>query len=105
MAEHDKHQISLEFSKPGCKSSIRIILATDAMGMGVDNPDIALVVQYGLTKSMCSLNQRAGRVARGKNARGKFIWLVEPWVFGPTIEQYRQSVSQSKSQPTSSKVP
>ena len=60
MAEHDKHQISLEFSKPGCESSIRIILATDAMGMGVDNPDIVQVVQYGLTKSMCSLNQRAG---------------------------------------------
>jgi hypothetical protein len=100
IAEHDKCQISLEFSKPGRESSIRIVLATDAMGMGVDNPDITQVVQYGLTKSMCSLNQRAGRAARGIDVTGKFIWLVEPWVFGPKIEQYRQSVSQSQSQPT-----
>src|SRR5438045_9689560 len=98
MAEHDKHQISLEFSKPGCKSSIRIILATDTMGMGVDNPDIVQVVQYGLKKSMCSLNQRAGQAARGNNTRGTFIWLVEPWAFGPKIEQYRQSVSQPQAQ-------
>ena len=94
MAEYDKHQISLEFSKPRLESSIRIVLATDAMGMGVDNPDITQVVQYGLTKSMCSLNQRAGRAARRNDAIGTFIWLVEPWVFGPKIEQYHQSVSQ-----------
>ena len=94
MAEHDKHQISLEFSKPGCKSSIRIILATDTMGMGIDNPDIVQVVQYGLTKSMCSLNQRAGQAAHRNDAIGTFIWLIEPWVFGPKIEQYHQSVLQ-----------
>ena len=98
MAEYDKRQISFEFSKPGLESSIRIVLATDAMGMGVDNPDIAQVIQYGLTKSMCSLNQRAGRAARRNGATGTFIWLVEPWAFGPKIEQYRQSVLQSQSQ-------
>ena len=73
MAEHDKRQVSLEFSKPSYESSIQIVLATNAMGMGIDNLDIVQVIQYGLAKSMCSINQRAGRAARRKDAIGKFI--------------------------------
>ena len=66
------------------------------MRMSVDNSDIEQVVQYRVTRSMCSLNQRAGRAACGQDATEKFIWLVELWVFGPTIEQYNQQQSQSQ---------
>ena len=50
IAEHDKQVISAEFCKPNIpnlleSSQIHIILATDAMGMGIDNPDIRMVVQ------------------------------------------------------------
>ena len=67
------------------------------MRMSVDNSDIEQVVQYRVTKSMCSFNQRAGRAARGQDATGKFIWLVELWIFDSTIKQYNQQQSQSQS--------
>jgi superfamily II DNA helicase RecQ len=83
LAEFDKRAVSTEFCKPDvedCRacSSHRIILATDAMGMGINNPDIRRIVQWQLPSSICSLLQRAGRAARSPNIQGEFIWLVEP---------------------------
>lgn len=68
LAEDDKRAISTQFARRDCDrlmdcSKYRIILATDAMGMGINNPDIFRVVQYRLPASMCSLMQRAGRAA------------------------------------------
>jgi superfamily II DNA helicase RecQ len=45
LAEYDKRRISTEFEKPDTENVLdssvyRIIVATDAMGMGIDNPDI-----------------------------------------------------------------
>lgn len=95
LADFDKEAISNEFSKPDCDdlnkcSRHRIILATDAMGMGIDNPDIKRVVQYRLPDSINVLWQRAGRVARSAEATGEFIWLVDSWCFGPMEEQFEQ---------------
>ena len=91
LAESDKRRISTEFEKPDTESvsdcsKHRIIVATDAMGMGIDNPDIRLVVQWGVPPSMGALLQRAGRAARGEAICGKFTWLVPPWCFGNRIE-------------------
>ena len=91
LAESDKRRISTEFAKPDSESVLdsskhRIIVATDAMGMGIDNPDIKLVVQWGIPPSMRALLQRAGRAARGKGVCGKFVWLVPSWCFGPRFE-------------------
>jgi hypothetical protein len=49
LAESDKRRISIEFEKPDIESVLdssmhRIIAAADAMGMGIDNPDIRLIV-------------------------------------------------------------
>jgi superfamily II DNA helicase RecQ len=86
-----KRRISAEFEKPDTESVLdssmhRIIVATDAMGMGIDNPDIRLVIQWGVPPSMGALLQRAGRAARGKAICGKFVWLVPAWCFGERIE-------------------
>jgi superfamily II DNA helicase RecQ len=91
LAESDKRRISTEFEKPDTESASdssmhRIIVATDAMGMGIDNPDIRLIVQWGVPPSMRALMQRAGRAARGKGVCGKFIWLVPAWCFGDRME-------------------
>src|SRR4029077_17535297 len=62
MAKDDKRRISQEFAKldEDC-SSCRIIIATDAYGLGIDNPDIRRVVQWLLPPTMSALYQRMGR--------------------------------------------
>ena len=61
---HDtsKQRILSNFSK--VNSSIRCIVATVALGMGIDIPDVRLVVHIGCPKSVISYWQKAGRCAR-----------------------------------------
>ncbi|KAI9651662.1 MAG: hypothetical protein M1829_002577 [Trizodia sp. TS-e1964] len=65
LAEGDKRAISSQFSRPDVADALlstphRIVVATDAMGMGINNPDVRHVVQYGLPDGLSSLWQRAG---------------------------------------------
>ena len=62
LAEFDKKSISAEFVKPDTESVLQsskhcIIIATDAMEMGIDNPDVRLVIQWKQLPSMCALLQ------------------------------------------------
>jgi superfamily II DNA helicase RecQ len=83
LAAFDKESISQEFMKADggiaqASSRHRIVMATDAMGMGINNPDIQTVVQWKQPASLCTLWQRAGRAARGASCTGQFIWLIDP---------------------------
>ncbi|KAJ6557142.1 P-loop containing nucleoside triphosphate hydrolase protein [Mycena sp. CBHHK59/15] len=60
---------------------VRILVCTDAAGMGCDIPDIKLVVQWKLPKNLSSWVQRAGRVARARGATGMAVLLVEKTAF------------------------
>ncbi|KDQ16268.1 hypothetical protein BOTBODRAFT_107343 [Botryobasidium botryosum FD-172 SS1] len=61
------------------KNGIRILICTEAAGMGCDFPNVHLVVQYMATDSLISWVQRAGRGGRdGKPCT--CILLVEPGV-------------------------
>ena len=51
-----------EFRKPD--SALRVVVATDAFGMGVDIPDVRYVILYGAPRSMESLAQQLGRAGR-----------------------------------------
>jgi len=94
LSQKMKAQISEEFARP--KSKHRIIVATDAMGMGINNPDIARVVNWRQPPSLCALMQRAGRAARSPNMTGEFILFLESWCFDGTIDMRASSSKKRK---------
>lgn len=56
---------------------VRVLVCTDAAGMGCNVPDIEYVIQWRKTDKLSSFMQRAGRAARALGA-GFAIMLVEP---------------------------
>lgn len=45
-------------------SSIRVLIATIACGMGIDIPDVSIVVLWGLPTSLLQMWQQMGRCGR-----------------------------------------
>lgn len=54
------------------KTKYTILVVTNAYGMGIDNPDIRLVIQWDLLISFDSMIQRIGRVGR----KGQQAWFI-----------------------------
>jgi superfamily II DNA helicase RecQ len=81
--DDDKDGIIKEFQKLATDSSVRVIFATEALGMGADLPDIKRVIQYGVPKSLdiAVLWQRGGRACRDGQP-GDIIRLMEDWMKG-----------------------
>lgn len=55
-----------------------ILVATDAYGMGIDNPDILLVIQWDIPISFDAMIQRMGRAGR-KGGNAIFVLLTPKW--------------------------
>ena len=60
--ESDKLRILAEFSKPDSK--IRCLISTVAFGMGVDIPDVRLIVHWGESDTVAQFWQEVGRGGR-----------------------------------------
>ena len=79
MLDWDKEFIAKAFKTPGNENTECIILvATDAYRMGIDNPDIRLVIQWDLPLSFNSMIQRIGRAGR-KGQQAWFVLLTPKW--------------------------
>ena len=84
MATQDKERIAARFEMPSnqCKFP-RILIATDAYGLGIDNPDVMRVTQWLLPSSMAKLYQRLGRALRCGRGQAHFTLLHPSWCMGP----------------------
>ncbi|KAJ6526852.1 P-loop containing nucleoside triphosphate hydrolase protein [Mycena vulgaris] len=58
---------------------------TDSFGMGLDLPDILLIIQWRSTSDMCTLWQPLGRAARALHLTATGLFLVEPKRFDVNI--------------------
>jgi superfamily II DNA/RNA helicase len=54
-AQHDKEATIAEFRRLAMESSVRVIFATEALGVGVNIHDIRRVVQHGIPKDTTQL--------------------------------------------------
>jgi ATP-dependent DNA helicase RecQ len=75
------------------RSEDAIVVATIALGMGIDKPDIRYVYHYNLPKSLENYSQEIGRAGRdGKQsiceilACGDDVTVLENFVYGDTPE-------------------
>ncbi|MCL6643818.1 MAG: RecQ family ATP-dependent DNA helicase [Dehalococcoidia bacterium] len=60
MADTDRRRVQDAFAR----DAVRVIVATNAFGMGIDKPDVRLVVHHDLPDSLESYYQEAGRAGR-----------------------------------------
>lgn len=71
----DKKTESLSSYREGKKL---IMLATKAFGMGIDIPDIDIVLHFAPTGNVCDYMQEIGRAARKQDIDGKAIYQFLP---------------------------
>ncbi|KAF8593383.1 P-loop containing nucleoside triphosphate hydrolase protein, partial [Ceratobasidium sp. AG-I] len=72
-------------------SEIYGVVCTDVAGMGIDIPDVELVVQYQLPVSLSVLWQRLGRAARDPKRHARGVVLVEKKHFEEDKERRRKA--------------
>ena len=60
MSPETRHQIQNNYNN----GTTRILVATNAFGMGIDHPDVRLVIHYNMPANIDSLYQEMGRAGR-----------------------------------------
>ncbi|KDR71310.1 hypothetical protein GALMADRAFT_1345788 [Galerina marginata CBS 339.88] len=75
---------------------VRILVCTDAAGMGCNIPDIDLVVQWKVPGSVSAFVQRAGRCARAAGHVGLAVLLAEQSVYSTMLNEHGNKPAKSK---------
>lgn len=79
ISDWDKGLIAKAFCTPGDKNTeCTILVATDTYSMAIDNPDVKLVIQWGLPLSFDSMMQRMRRAGRD-GGQSTFVLLTPKW--------------------------
>lgn len=103
ISDWDKALTADAFGMPGDENTeCTIIVATDAYGMGIDNPDVKLVIQWDIPLSFDSMIQRMGRAGR-KGGASTFVFFTPKWsmIKDPAeIERRQLKKSKNPSVPT-----
>jgi superfamily II DNA helicase RecQ len=57
-------------------SEVRILVATDAVGMGMDFPNVEVCIQFDVPDNIDILLQRLGRAGRNPKLKAYFVWFI-----------------------------
>ncbi|KAE9385324.1 P-loop containing nucleoside triphosphate hydrolase protein [Gymnopus androsaceus JB14] len=88
------HEYRAEVMRLFRTGEVRVLICTDAAGMGCNLPDVDVVVQWRLPETISSFVQRAGRAARAPNRRGLAILLVEKSAYAEDLNALKDLVEE-----------
>ena len=110
--ESGAHRLELEQALS--ENRIKALVATTALGMGYDKPDLSFVIHYQMPSSVVAYYQQVGRAGRALNAAygillsGKEEDDIANWFIKsafPTNEEVKEVVTQLEAHPAGLSVP
>ncbi len=75
---NNRSEIEQRFINSYKQKGLRLLVATNALGMGLDKPDIDFIIHYNIPGSLENYYQEVGRAARDPRISGECILFYHP---------------------------